>query len=257
MSTDNKPADPMAMQRGNYNWTPTGPLLLIAGRALSLPVQYLIITGTTSLRMPYLPAGLIPFLPPSLANIPSLTLPQTLMLAMPAYIAFKHSYWSLFILREPMTVPFAFFGGLSNLAFESLTSYIFTLSSRGLNPTWSPSLSIPGAILNFVGITTEIVSEIQRARFKREPKNEGKVYTEGLWSLVRNGNYTCNLVFSFGYALAAGGPLYACAYSGIYLSNFVFNAIPAFEEYMRKKYGGQWEGVVEGKVRWRLCPGIY
>ncbi|KAK6338171.1 hypothetical protein TWF730_002246 [Orbilia blumenaviensis] len=237
MSAQKAAADPLSVQRGNYSFTLSGPLFFVAFRTLTVPVQYLILTRSTSL------------LPLS-----SLTLSQTLLIAMPSYVAFKHITWSLLLMRERMTLPFAFFGGVSDLAFESLTSYIYTLSA--INPTYSPSLLLPGTVLNILAVSTELISEIQRYRFKSDPKNQGKIYTGGLWGVVRNVNYACNIAFAFGYASAAGGVLYGMAYSGIYVMNFVFNAIPGIEQYMKGKYGGQWEAV-ENKVKWRLFPGIY
>ncbi|KAK6533019.1 hypothetical protein TWF281_007182 [Arthrobotrys megalospora] len=237
MSTQKATADSLSVQRGNYAASLPGPLLFVALRTLTVPIQYLILTRSTTL---------LPLQP--------LTLSQTVLIAMPSYIAFKHITWSLTLMRERMTIPFAFFGGLSDLAFEVLTSYIYTL--HPINPTYSPSLLIPGAILNFIGISTELISEIQRYRFKQDSKNQGKIYTGGLWGVVRNVNYACNVAFAFGYASAAGGVLYGMAYSGIYVMNFVFNAIPGIEAYMKEKYGSQWEGV-ERKVKWRLFPGIY
>ncbi|EPS40987.1 hypothetical protein H072_5105 [Dactylellina haptotyla CBS 200.50] len=242
LSKEQKP-DPWSIQRGNYNWTPGAPLLLATFRCLSLPAQYMIITKSTAL----------PFIDPNV-SLSSLTLHQSLMLAMPAYIVFKHVYWLFFLMREPLTINFSFFGGIADMAFEAVTSYMYTLAPQ--IPLWSPDLVVPGALMNFTGITAEWLSEIQRSRWKRDPKNDGKVYTGSLWGLVRNPSYACNVVFAFGYALAAGGPLYAVFYSGIYVSNFVFNAVPGFEAYMKQKYAGQWEAV-ERKVRWRLFPGIY
>ncbi|KAF3288377.1 hypothetical protein TWF970_005453 [Orbilia oligospora] len=237
MSTQKAPENSLSVQRGNYTSSLPGPFLFVAFRTLTVPIQYLILTRSTTL------------LP-----LKSLTLSQTLLLAMPSYIAFKHITWSLLLMRERMTLPFAFFGGISDLAFECLTSYIYTL--HPINPTYSPSLLIPGTILNIIGISTELISEIQRHKFKSDPRNKGKIYTGGLWGIVRNVNYACNILFAFGYASAAGGVVYGVMYSGIYVMNFMGNAIPGIEAYMKGKYGSQWEAV-EKKVKWRLCPGIY
>ncbi|KAF3928194.1 hypothetical protein AA313_de0206305 [Arthrobotrys entomopaga] len=248
LSKEQKP-DPWSVQRGNYAWSPTTALFFTLGRLLTLPVQYMILTKSNPT------ATLTAFTNPT-ATLSSLTLSQTLLLAMPAYAVFKHIYWSWFLMREPLTAQFVIFATFGDMAFEALTSYISTIAPSIPIPYWSPSLLIPGAILDFTGITAELLSETQRAAWKKDGKNEGKVYTGGLWGWVRNPSYTCNVVFSFGYALAAGGPLYAVAYSGVYVCNFVFNAVPGLEGYMRGKYGRRWE-VVERKVRWRLFPGVY
>ncbi|KAK6505493.1 hypothetical protein TWF481_007390 [Arthrobotrys musiformis] len=237
MSTPKPPQPSLSVQRGNYTTSLSGPLLFVGLRTLTIPIQYLILTRSTA------------FFP-----LKPLTVPQTLLLTLPSYIAFKHITWSLLLMRERMTVPFAFFGGISDLAFECLTSYIYTL--HDINPFYSPSLLLPGAILTIAGVSTELISEVQRYVYKSNPRNKGKIYTGGLWGVVRNVNYACNILFAFGYATAAGGVVYGCAYAGIYVLNFVYNAVPGIEEYMRGKYGAQWEGV-ERRVKWRLCPGIY
>ncbi|KAK6541081.1 hypothetical protein TWF694_008457 [Orbilia ellipsospora] len=245
LSKEQKP-DPWSIQRGNYAWSPTSAFFFTLGRLLTLPVQYMILTKSTTLP-------LSAFSNPA-ATLSSLTFSQTLLLAMPAYAVLKHIYWAWFLMREPLTSHFVTFATFGDMGFEALTSYVSTIAPS--IPYWSPSLLVPGAVLNFVGITTELLSETQRAAWKKDKRNEGKVYTGSLWGYVRNPSYTCNVIFSFGYALAAGGPLYAMFYSGIYVCNFFFNAVPGLEAYMRGKYGKQWEAV-EKKVRWRLFPGIY
>lgn len=50
------------------------------------------------------------------------------------------------------------------------------------------------------GILLELVSELQRKRFKDDPANKGKPYAGGLFSLARSINYG-------GYTLWRGGYL--------------------------------------------------
>ncbi|OAL37521.1 hypothetical protein AYO20_03028 [Fonsecaea nubica] len=69
--------------------------------------------------------------------------------------------------------------------------------------------------------------------------NHSKVCKTGFWAITRHINYTANVLFGFGYGLATGGPLYALATAGIYIPNFVYNAIPALEKYCKEKYKEQ------------------
>ncbi|KAF3938530.1 hypothetical protein ABW19_dt0207685 [Dactylella cylindrospora] len=240
-----KPEGSFAIQRGIYtNYLP-GKLLLSSFRVLTIPVQYMIIKQTTSLPTPTFPL--------TLSNL-ALTPNQAMVLLMPSCIAAKHVYWALFIMREHLTLPFALFGGIIDMSFESLCSYVFTWSSR--NPTWNPAFLYSGLFISVLGVTTQLVSEIQRSRFKKDPRNEGKIYAGGLWGWVRNVNYACNIVFGFGYGLGVGGPVYGALYAGIYVMKFVSDAIPQFEGYMQQKYGAKWEAVTK-QVKWRLFPGIY
>jgi hypothetical protein len=59
----------------------------------------------------------------------------------------------------------------------------------------------------------------------------------------------------FGYGLAAGGQAYSLATVGMHVGNFVFNAIPGFEDYCLKKYKEEWTNYE--KVPWKPFPGIY
>ena len=87
-------------------------------------------------------------------------------------------------------------------------------------------------------------------------RNRGKLCTTGLWGVVRHPNFACNVVYGAAYGVAAGGWPFVVFPLGMYLGNFVTNAIPPKEEYLRGKYGRRWERYVE-EVRWKLCPGVY
>ena len=57
--------------------------------------------------------------------------------------------------------------------------------------------------------------------------------------------------------VACGGwVLWGVLTGGFYVSNLVGNAMPGKEEYMRERYGGEWERYV-GEVGWKLVPGVY
>lgn len=60
----------------------------------------------------------------------------------------------------------------------------------------------------------------------------------------------------FAYGLASGGPLYACMTGGMYLANFVTNAMPGIEKYCRERYGAEWARY-ERETPSQLIPGIY
>ncbi len=55
---------------------------------------------------------------------------------------------------------------------------------RGLGP-----LAIIGALIWLVGFGFESIGDLQMARFKADPANEGKIMDQGLWSWTRHPNY--------------------------------------------------------------------
>lgn len=67
---------------------------------------------------------------------------------------------------------------------------------------------------------------------------------------------TCVCSQGFAYGLASGGPLYACMTGGMYLANFVTNAMPGIEKYCRERYGSEWARY-ERETPSQLIPGIY
>lgn len=252
--------DPLAVQRGSYSRAITGPKLLFATfRLLSPPVQWLIINSHPLSRF-----GIAP--PPSggtktiqdvaQLGLGPLTLPKypLMMVVMPAVLGSKHIYWVTSLCNESMTWPFAFSGGVADLVYESITSLFFCAASS--NPMFSPILLKVGFGIYVSAVVTELICELQRDSFKRNSKNKGRICDKGLWGWIRHPNYTANIVFGFAYGLAAGGLGYALCTGGMYASNLSMNAGPGHEEYMKRKYGEEWERYAQ-KVPYRLFPGIF
>lgn len=244
--------DPLSMQRGDYGTNLAPTLLFIAGRAITGPIQYYLITKhpLSVFGVPPPPTGSPPIhlFGRIFPRLPFLTA------LMPGVLSLKHIFWLSFLIRERVTMPFAFFGVLADIIYESITSLVFTTAS--VNPMFSQTFVKIGSSMYFAGVFLELTAELQRAAFKAKKENEGKLCTTGLWGITRHINFTANVLFAAGYGLATGGPLYAIPTAGMYVCNFVFNAIPSLEDYCRGKYGKEWERY-ERDVRWQLIPGIY
>lgn len=99
------------------------------------------------------------------------------------------------------------------------------------------TLAIVGAALSLFGTLFETVGDLQLVRFKRDPKNQGKVMDRGLWRYTRHPNY-------FGDA---------CAWWGMYLvaaetSSGVWSFVgPALLTWTLMKWSGA--PTVEGKMK--------
>ena len=173
---------------------------------------------------------------------------------MPGLHSLKHITWALTMSNERMPMMFAVFAILADGIYESLSTTIFTAASA--NPFWSETYFYTGMTIFYSAIVLEWAAELQRIAFKHDPKNKGKLCTTGFWGITRHINYTANVLYGFGYGLALGGPLYTPLTAGMYLANFITNAIPSIEDYCEQKYGEEWKGY-EREVPWKLIPGIY
>lgn len=244
--------DPLAVQRGDYGRKFSSNALFTIGRAITGPAQYLLIASHPLSRwgIPPPPSGAPPItlLGHTFPRLPFLTA------LMPGLLSAKHLLWVNFMMRERMTLKFATFAILSDFVYESISSLVFTTAA--VNPMFSERYFNIGFTIFVASAGVELLAELQRIAFKAKKENQGKVCTTGFWAITRHINYTANVLFGFGYGLALGGPLYSIATAGMYLSNFIFNAMPSIEKYCREKYGEQWEQY-ERKVQWQLIPGIY
>ncbi|KAF2000131.1 hypothetical protein P154DRAFT_576462 [Amniculicola lignicola CBS 123094] len=250
---EKKETDPMSMQRGDYTYNPRASLFFSLGRALTGPIQYYLITrhplgtlfGVASPPMGFPPITLLGHTLPRLPFLIAL---------MPGVLSAKHILWANFMMAERMTGQFAFFGVVADLMYESITSLVFT--GAAINPLFSERYFNVGFAMYMGGVALELVAELQRMHFKSKPENKGKVCKSGFWGITRHINYTANVMFGFGYGLATGGPVYALMTGGMYVANFLTNAMPSIEAYCRGKYGREWEAY-EREVPYQLFPGLY
>lgn len=223
-----------------------GISLFIILRTLDPLLQYGLITrhfGLTSLRN---------LLGGTLATVPSfatrtLTLGlspyQQLILSMSAGTALKQIFWVVSISQQELPVDHAIIIAAFTIVFDSLTT-AFSIWSR-TSPYQSNDLSWPsllyspsiviGTILYITGLLTETISEIQRKQFKSHPANAGKPYSGGLFSWARNINYTGYLLMRTGFALTAGGPIWAIFTAAFFFRNFAVTSVPELDEYCQKR----------------------
>lgn len=87
-----------------------------------------------------------------------------------------------------MPVEFAVIVAAFNTVLNTLNTALSLYSRSSAGKMLSYAFPF-GALAFVVGIFLELVSEIQRAMFKRKPENKGKPYGAGLWSLATHINY--------------------------------------------------------------------
>jgi protein-S-isoprenylcysteine O-methyltransferase Ste14 len=180
---------------------------------------------------------------------------QTILFLLSVLATTKQIFWILFTSKEVMPVNGALIIAAFNFVNNALNVLIFSLAA--VNPTYSTPWSMyAGLSLFILGILVEPIAEVQRKRFKDDPRNEGKAYAGGLFGFARSINYGAYTFWRSGFAIAAGGWLWGGLVATFFVWDFATRAVPTMEEYCAKRYGKQWEEV-KRKVPYKLFPWIY
>ena len=83
-------------------------------------------------------------------------------------------------------------------------------------------------------------SELQRKRFKAEPRNRGKLYTGGLFRRVRHVNYLGDLLWVTAWAVVTRSA-WALVIPLVLGLGFVYYFIPPLHRHLESKYGAEFE----------------
>ncbi|KAF9525146.1 hypothetical protein CPB83DRAFT_563510 [Crepidotus variabilis] len=249
------------LQRGSKKSTPLGTTILVALRTLDPILQYGILAH--GLGAPLLgKIGLKSIVdgPPiqtGIGFIDALQLSpyRLLLLTMVTGSTIKHNFWVLYTSKEAISPSIALSVSGFNTFLNSFTTLLATSALGNGGELSRPSVII-GSTLYFVGVFTEMIAEVQRKKFKEDPRNEGKLYTEKLWSITRHINYTAYTAWRGGYALVGGGWLAGAGVSAFFLTNFIGTSIPELAGYCSKRYGEQWENYKK-KTPYQIIPGVY
>lgn len=233
------------ISRGQKFPTLLGRALFVGLRALDPFFQYSILAhgvGASVLHkvgLTTLPPGLPTQTGISLIDGLQLSSYRLILLSMAVGSMVKQNIWVTAISGEPMPIPAALIIGIFNTIFNSVNSYLFicsqTSASISSNAGFPQIPLVVGSAMYTVGILTELISEIQRARFKKDPKNAGKPYTGGLWSLARHINYGAFTVWRAGYAIASGGWTWGLVTGAFFFYDFVTRGVPVLDEYCTKR----------------------
>lgn len=239
-STEKKKNDFDLIDRGKKGPNYPGLATFVGLRAVEPLLQYQILRN--DLGQPLLQklgATTLPRGPPLVTNTPldiiGLSPYRTILLGMSVGAMLKQNFHRTFIMQEDMGPGPAALVGVFNAVFNSINSLLFVCSqtSASVNGEHFPQTPlIVGASLYAVGLTTELVSEIQRAAFKRDPKNKGKIYDGGLFGLSRHINYFGYTLWRGGYALAAGGWIWGATVAAFFAYDFTQRAIPVLQDYL-------------------------
>ena len=100
-----------------------------------------------------------------------------------------------------------------------------------------------GLVIWAVGFTIEVVADLQKSRFKRDPVNEGRFIRSGLWSVVRHPNYLGEILLWIGVLVAAAPALRGWQWIALLSPLFVIllltrvSGIPLLEAKAERKWG--------------------
>lgn len=111
-----------------------------------------------------------------------------------------------------------------------------------------------GCVLYLVGSYLNTTSEYKRYRWKQNPENKGKLYTEGLFQYSMHINYFGDTVLFTGFALLTGSA-WALILPGVMILLFTFYQIPTLDAYLSQKYGKAFDVYAQNTSK--FIPGIY
>ncbi|KAF5364515.1 hypothetical protein D9757_011343 [Collybiopsis confluens] len=256
------------IERGSNRSTPVSRALFVLFRALDLPIQYAILSSR-SLGAPLVNAlggaHLVPSGRPVYLFGTSIGLsPQRAILFGMAVGSFvKQSHWVTSISQEPLSPTSSGLVGIVNTIYNSLNTLFFTnaatsvlsYASVGWDETRLPVQTVVGVAMYIFGMGLEWVSEMQRLKFKKDPKHKGQLYTGGLFGLARHINYGGYVLWRAGFAVAAAGWVWGTIVGGWLVYDFTKRAIPELDVYCGKRYPGQW-AQYKNSVRSKLLPFI-
>lgn len=147
--------------------------------------------------------------------------------------------------EQAMDVGSGFTIALFNTTFNTvntlLSLWAMTSSvSAGLDSTnfiktlLSPQIGV-GLAAYAIGLSVEAVSEFQRKAFKQDPRNKGKPYGGGLFSLATHINYGAYTVWRAAYALTCGGFVWSATTFTFFFHDFCTRGVPVLDDYMTQK----------------------
>ncbi|MDA7948132.1 MAG: DUF1295 domain-containing protein [Hyphomicrobiaceae bacterium] len=133
--------------------------------------------------------------------------------------------------------------------------YQFGFALMGATSTAPLGISDLAAVSLFaLGGYLNTGSEIERKRFKQDPANKGKLYTQELFVLVRHPNYLGDIVWALGWALMTRNG-WALFIPAIAACGFIVMFIPQLFSYLAERYGQQYREWA-GRTK-RLIPFLY
>jgi protein-S-isoprenylcysteine O-methyltransferase Ste14 len=128
-------------------------------------------------------------------------------------------------------------------------------------PLFALPISIPIDVIDYFAILLFIIGcilnsggEILRNKWKKEPANKGKIYTQGFFKYSRHINYFGDILWVIAYALITKN-VWSITIPLFLFSFFAFYNAPKLDKYLKEKYGNEYDDYA--KKTKMLIPFIY
>lgn len=164
----------------------------------------------------------------------------------------KQNIVLLTMTQEEMTPLGSTVVGVLNAVFNSINALLFICSqtSASVNGEHFPQTPLlVGSTMYVAGLFIEWFSEVQRTAFKKDPANKGKIYEGGLFGLSRHINYFGYTLWRSGYALAAGGWVWAAVVGAFFTYDFTQRGIPVLQHYLEERVSLPINYLTEGDLQ--------
>ena len=123
-------------------------------------------------------------------------------------------------------------------------------------------LGYVGIVLWVFGFVVEVVADRQKTEFRKDPANQGRFITSGIWSWSQHPNYFGEITLWFGLALLAFPVLSGWQLATLVSPIFVFllltriSGIPLLDRAAKKKWGSDTEylAYVQATSKLMLAP---
>jgi len=158
------------------------------------------------------------------------------------------------------------FGDVAWLPFLYCLQPRFLMETNFTLPWW---ILAPIAVLNLIGYAIFRMSNSQKDRFRRDPKNPAvadietiptssgkKLLVGGWWGLCRKPNYLGDLIMATAWSLTTGLGHIIPYFYPLYFLVLLVHRERRDNEQCQKKHGKAWDTYC-GRVKYRIFPFIY
>ena len=114
--------------------------------------------------------------------------------------------WRYVAMRKKQGAKFPVISLITVFGLQGVLMWLVSLPVMFANADSTPGvgpIAVMGILVWIVGFGFEAVGDMQLARFKKNPENQGKVMDQGLWSLTRHPNYFGDALLWWGIAIVA------------------------------------------------------
>lgn len=180
---------------------------------------------------------------------------NSIVLGMAFVNSARHIFWKLHTGEQVFTPGFAVLVSIFNTVNNALNVGAALWSGTSMAPEAGEGvLSSPTRVLGLalfsIGSFIETYSELGRKSFKADPKNEGKLYTGGLFGLARHVNFGGYLLWRTGFATWCGGLRWGSFVAVYFLYYFASAGIPPLANYLEQRVSSPSHFVLVLRADW-------